>query len=383
MHITRRRALVPAFTAAGALLAVLTAAQSPSFTTITGEFGPGALYEIVMPTAAWNGELVVFAQGIGNPSAPIAPPTLGPLRDTLISQGFALVYTSRSVHGYGAVKDGMQRTHQLRGIFTETIGQPGRVYLIGRSLGGLISVMLAERFPEQYDGVVSGCGLLGGGSEELKYVADGRMLFDYFFPGVIPGTPFDVPPGVDFSPGSPTYNDVYDALVQGLSSPDQPTLQFARTANLQAMNAGEIVTAGLTVVGFTVVHGNNLMDLTNSHMPYDNHDTWYEGSEDDDALNAGVARFVSDPSAVNYFDHYYTPSGELHIPVLTLHKMRDPLVPIFHETKYADTVDSAGALDFLLQRTVDGFGHCGFPAAEAAAFSALVQWVQTGVKPLN
>ena len=383
MHITRRRALVPAFTAVGALLAVLTSAQSPSFTTITGEFGPGALYEIVMPTAAWNGELVVFAQGIGKPGDPIALPTPGPLRETLIGQGFALVYTSRSVNGYGAVKDGMQRTHQLRGIFVETVGQPRRVYLFGRSLGGLISVALAERFPGQYDGVLSGCGLLGGGAEELKYLGDGRVLFDYFFPGVIPGTAFDFPLEDDFSPGSPTYIAVYNALVQGLSSPDQPTLQFARTANLQAINATEIVAAGLTVVGFTVIQANNLIDLTNSHMPYDNSETWYSGSTNDSALNAGVARFVSDPSATNYMDHHYTPSGELHIPVLTLHKMRDPLVPIFHEAEYADRVDRAGASDYLLQRTVDGFGHCGFPAAEAAAFPALVQWVRTGVKPLN
>jgi hypothetical protein len=82
-------------------------------------------------------------------------------------------------------------------------------------------------------------------------------------------------------------------------------------------------------------------------------------------------------------EHYYTPSGELHIPVLTLHKTRDPLVPIFHEDSYADKVLGAGASDYFLRRTVNGFGHCGFPADEMLAFSALVQWVQTGVKPQN
>jgi pimeloyl-ACP methyl ester carboxylesterase len=382
MHTTRRTTVVPAFTAFAALLAVLAAGQSPPFTTITGEVGPGALYEIAMPTAPWNGDLVVFAQGIGNPSDPITLPTLGLLRETLTRQGFAVVDSSRSVNGYGAVKDGMIRTHQLRGIFAETIGQPRRVYLIGRSLGGLISVMLAERFPGQYDGVLSGCGLLDGGAAELKYVADGRVLFDYFFPGVITASPFDVPPD-DFSPGSPTFNAVKSALEQGLSSPDQLTLQFARTANLQASNAAEVVAAGLSVVGFTVIQANNLLDLTNSHMPYDNSKTWYAGSIDDDALNAGVARFFSDPSAVNYMEHYYTPSGELRIPVLTLHKARDPLVPIFHEEGYAEKVRGTGASQYLLQRTVDGFGHCGFLPAETAAFSALVQWVETGIKPQN
>jgi pimeloyl-ACP methyl ester carboxylesterase len=382
MHIVRRTTIVPAFTAFAALVAGLAAAQSPSFTTITGEFGPGAVYEIVMP-APWNGELVVFAQGIGDPADPVTLPSLGALRETLTGQGFAVASTSRSVNGYGAVKDGMQRTHQLRGIFVAMIGMPTRVYLLGRSLGGLISVMLAERFPGQYDGVLSGCGLLAGGAAELTYVGDARVLFDYFFPGVIPGSGFTVPPGVDFSPGSPTYNAVLAALSQGLLSPGQPTLQFARTAKLPGANAGEIVAAGMNVVGFTVIQGNDLLNLTNGHMPYDNSETWYSGSNDDDALNAGVAVYVPDPSATNYMEHYYTPSGELRIPVLTLHKTRDPLVPIFHEDRYAKTVQSAGASAYLLQRTVDGFGHCGFPAAEAAAFSALVQWVHTGVRPPN
>ena len=383
MQITRRTSIVPALMAFAVLLEGLPAAQSPSFTTIAGEIGPGALYEIVVPTGPWNGELVVFAQGIGQPSDPIDLPSVGTLRQTFTSQGFALVYTSRSVNGYGAVKDGMQRTHQLRGVFAETIGQPTRVYLMGRSLGGLIAVMLAERFPGQYDGVLSGCGLLGGGGEELKYVGDARLLFDYFFPGVIHGTPFDVPPYIHFAPGDPTYESVRNALLQGLVSPGQPTLQFARAANLQAANDSEIVAAGLQTVGFTLIQANDLIDVTHGHMPYDNSQTWYSGSEDDDALNAGVARYVSDPSASNYMDHYDTPTGTLRIPVLTLHKARDPLVPILHEAMYAAAVQSAGASEYLLQRTVDGFGHCGFPAAETAAFSALVQWVETGVRPQN
>lgn len=204
MRLVRNTIIGPA-TAFAILFAVLAAAQSPSFVTITGEIGPGALYAIAMPTGPWNGELVVFAHGIGRPSDPVALPSLSPLPEWLTSQGFALAYSSFSVNGYGAVKDGMQRTHQLRGIFAATVSQPTRVYLMGRSLGGLIAVMLAERFPGQYDGALTGCGLLGGGAEELRYVADARILFDYFFPGVIPGTAFEIPAGIDFSPGSETY----------------------------------------------------------------------------------------------------------------------------------------------------------------------------------
>ena len=210
-----------------------------------------------------------------------------------------------------------------------------------------------------------------------------EFFFGPFFPGVLPGRFFALPDGVDFAPGGPTYNAVLSALSEGLLSPDQRTLQFARTARLPGANVGEIVAAAMNVIGFTIIQGNELIDVTHGHMPYDNSATVYSGSLDDIALNAGVARFVSDPAAANYVDHYYTPGGDLRIPVLTLHATRDPLVPIFHEQLFAQAVQAAGRSDQLLQRTVDGFGHCGFPAAETTALSALVQWVHTGVKPQN
>jgi len=116
--------------------------------------------------------------------------------------------------------------------------------------------MLAERFPGQYDGVLSISGLLGGGAEEMKYLSDARILFDYFFPGVIPGTAVCIPPGVDFSPGGPTFMAVYNGLIGGLSSAGQPTLQFANTAKLPASNVPEIIFAGMYVAGFCVTHIN-------------------------------------------------------------------------------------------------------------------------------
>ena len=384
MQIIKRVTRVAAIMAFAVLLARLSVAQVPPYTLISGEIGPGSLYEIAMPTSPWNGELVIFAQGIGDPNEPVALPAVGPLRDNLTKQGFALMYTSRSVNGYGSLKDGMQRTHQLRGIFVDTIGQPTRVYLMGRSFGGLIAVMLAETFPGQYDGVLSGCGLLAGGAAELKYVGDARILFDYFFPGVIPFGPFDLPPDPVFLPGHTLYDAVLTALKAGLVSEGQPTVQFARTAKLEAVGPAEIVDAGLAVIGFNVRQAHDLLEVTHGHMPFDNTATWYSGSNDDAALNDGVAQYVEDPSAANYMQHYYTPTGDLHIPVLTLHRARDPIAPnLLHEPTYAGRVADAGTSAFLLQRTVDGFGHCGFPAAETSAFSALVQWVKTGVKPLN
>lgn len=371
-----------------AVLADLVSSADPvlgslAFTSIRGTIGPGAQYEIAMPTGPWNGELVVFAHGMASPNEPVSLPDAASLANLVTSQGFALIYSSFSENGY-AVKDGMQRTHQLRGVFTSRVRRPTRTYLVGASLGGLISVMLAERFPGQYDGVLSLSGLLGGGLEDMRYLTDARILFEYFFPGVIPGTPLYVPPGVDFSPGGATYMAIYSALMGGLFSPGQPTLQFANTAKLPAANIPEIVSAGMYAMGFCVIHINGVLELTNGHLAYDNTSTVYSGSADDAALNAGVARYSSDPSAVKYMLRYYTPTGELRVPVVALHTARDPIVPVFHMAMYAEAVEKAGASEYLLQRIIDAFGHGGFPDADVAAgFDTMVQWVRTGVKPAS
>lgn len=402
MHITRDNTIVPMF-ASIALVAVTASAQAPPFTTMTGEIGPGALYEIAMPTTPWNGELVVYAHGIVPPYAPIAlsgEPKFLELREKLTSQGFALVYSSYSVNGWAGMKDGAKRTHQLRGVFESRVSLPTRVYVIGESMGGLIAVKLVETFPGQYDGALSLCGVLAGGVETVRYLADARLVFDYFFPGVVPGTIFDVPPGVDFTPGGPTYNAVLAALTAGLFSEGQPTLQFARAAKVPAIGPAEIVSAGMNIVGMTMVQAPSLLELTTGHTPYDNNNTEYsvcagtqgecspEEQAANAALNAGIARYASDPSAINYLEHYYQPTGDLRVPVLTLYTARDPISPIFHEQTFRAAVHGAGAEDNLSQLQVDAFGHCGLPTfkfpdfqAVTEAFSALVHWVREGVKP--
>ena len=376
-----------------ALASMPVGSQSPTFTTITGEVGPGALYEIALPTGVWNGDLVVYAHGIGGrvPSAPIALPDYDPkfraFRESVASQGFALVYSSYSVNGYGMMKDGTQRTHQLRGLFASSVGQPSRTYLVGDSMGGLIAVKLVESFPDQYNGALSLCGILAGGVETVSYLVDAKLVFDYFFPGVAPDSLAESSP-IDFSPGSPTYEGVRAALVGGLSSPGLPTRQFATAAKLPAIGAAEMVQGGMAVIGMNVTQGPNLLDVTNGHMFYDNSRTWYTGSDDDVALNAGIARYVSDPSAINYLEHYYRPSGALRVPLLTLSTARDPISPKFHEARYKEAAVQAGAESYLLQLEVDAFGHCGLPTfaypdfrAVTGAFSTLVAWVSTGVKP--
>src|SRR5262249_22506022 len=162
-----------------------------------GEIGPGALYALDVPEN-WNGDLVVYVHGYTEESgAPVALPQIGYLRDPLLARGFAGATSSFSSNRY-ALKEGFIQSPQLSGLFTSKFAAPRRTLLVGQSLGGIIVLKLAETFPDQYDGAVIGCGVAGGTRDEIQYIGNVRVLFDYFYPGVLPGSLLDVPPGVNF-----------------------------------------------------------------------------------------------------------------------------------------------------------------------------------------
>ncbi len=131
--------------------------------------------------------------------------------------------------------------------------------------------------------------------------------------------------------------------------------------------------AALNAIGFNIRFTNDLLGRTHGHSFFDNMATAYPSSVD-----ALVQRYSATPDALNYLKHYYTPTGQIQAPMLTLHTTRDPVVPLFHETIY-----SALAPAYLLvQRTVDRFGHCAFNQQEVLnAFDDLVLWVTEGTRP--
>ena len=355
----------------------------PGVREVVGETGPGSSYALLVP-AEWNGELVVYAHGY---IQPFFEPTLdveaviAPVRDSLLREGFAFAYSSWSETGY-AVRDGAQRTHQLNGLFTSAFGSPTRTYLLGLSLGGLVVESLAERFPGQYDGTLALCGVMGGGMYNAAYVADFRLLFDVFFPGVLPGSVQAMPAGAIVAPGSELFNRILGALStpQGvgrameMAAMDQVALQYA--------SINELISSFIQVLGYQVNGANALSERLQGHWFYDNTGVRYTGSSDDDAVNAAVARYPASPSAENYMAHWWEPAGAIDAPFVTLHTSRDPLVPARVEAIFAETVAGAGNGALLLQRTTDAFGHCAFTDRQVLeSFRSLQQWVATGDRP--
>lgn len=347
---------------------------------IDGEIGPGANYEVDIP-ADWNGDLVLYAHGYLDPSIDVSeePNANGQLlRGDLLARGFGFGWTSFSENGF-AVKDGAQRVHQLRGVFTSHFGVPNETYVIGTSMGGLIALELAERYPSQYAGALLRCGTISGNKPAVDYIWNIRALFDYFFPGVLPGDALTVPVGLSFNA------DVVPAALPAILSnlPAAMEMSGVDQLDLQWANVSELVNGILYGLFFHTIGTADLLDRTHGHVFFDNAETAYSGSSDDVALNAGIDRFSATPDALTYLDHWYQPTGDIDIPVLTLHATRDPVAPMFHETAYAARVASAGKSNLLLQRSVNRFGHCGVTIAETVdSFADLVDWVETGVKPI-
>ena len=96
-------------------------------------------------------------------------------------------------------------------------------------MGGLITVDVAENATGKYDGALSICGVVAGSPAHFQRLGDGRVLFDYFFPGVMPGDLLHTP-NLDYSVGGPFWTSVANALAAGFAAPGNPTLQFATVA---------------------------------------------------------------------------------------------------------------------------------------------------------
>ncbi|HEX9128696.1 MAG TPA: hypothetical protein VF850_05985 [Gemmatimonadaceae bacterium] len=387
--------------------------SGPWARVVEGETGPGSLYALYIP-AQWNGDAIYYAHGIRPPLDPITlndQDNFFEVRDALGALGYAFAYSSFSENGL-AVKDGAQRIHQLRGLLSSALpGNPQRNYLTGYSLGSLVALELGERFPGQYDGVLAMCGMVGGTPLELRYVGDVRALFDTYYPGVLPGNVISVPstpPTVaqvqSLVIGAITPTAVNPQAALGLfaiASTAQTPLAYVPIGSLGDPSSPafqSLVGSLITALYYQLLGTPDVLGRTHGHSPYDNRTTTYTMGTPAvpvpalipiiqgmiAASNRSVRRYDITPDAQNYLERYYVPTGNLKIPVVSVHNLWDPLVPFFHEPAFANIVASAGASDMLLQRGVPNYGHCNFPTPlVVSSFQTLATWVTTGVKPVS
>lgn len=358
----------------------------------------GAAYRVEVP-ANWNGKLVMYAHGYagtGNTLVVSNPQ----IRRHLIANGYAWAASSYTKNYYD-VRAGVEDTNALALAFNKIaaansrpLAAPSRIYITGVSMGGHITAAAIEdeAFTTannrlRYNGAVPMCGVLGD-----------TELFDYFA----------------------------GAQVSAQSLAGVATYPFTQWADIQAQVTAALFTQFPTAPVTTTTLGNRyksvLKNLTGGERPLFDLSLAYGGSFsavwgvfggdgtvngilnkpvidtnrftytiDNDAaatatLNATAQKLTADPEAnrLRRDGLRWIPvtSGNIHIPVVTLHTLGDLYVPFSMEQIYQKRVAARGNGQWLVQRAIRGATHCDFTVAEQVeAFDAMIRWERDGVKP--
>ena len=341
----------------------------------------GAIYRICMPPNWWwNGDLVIYAHGYVAATEPVAIPEdqlclpgSGPcLPDIINVLGYAFATTSYSTNGL-AVQQGVADVVDLVNVFAQTHGQPENVYLIGVSEGGLVTALTTEQFANVFDGGVAACGPVGDFRYQVNYFGNFRAVFDYFYPGLIPGDPVNVPPAL-----VPVWADYYQAHVKPVIF---DPANASKLQQLMAVSKAPVDPADPTAsteisvedaLWYQVV-GTNDATAKLGGQPFDNQRVWYRGSVNDWQLNLLVQRIAADPVALAEINAHYQTSGVLTSPLVTLHTTLDQQVPYTHEVSYRLKTLFAGSGLKHINIPVQRYGHCEFTTTEAlTAFGVML-----------
>jgi len=295
------------------------------------------------------------------------------------SLGYDFVTTSYRKNGL-AVKEGVLDVRDLA-LALKASHPTANIYLIGGSEGGLVTTLVAEKYPSAIKAGLAMCGPIGDFPKQINYFGDARVVFDYFFPGVIPGSPVAIPDAtlLAWSSGAlPT------AVVMALGGNASKTSQYLKVTKIPYDPAipGSMTETVLGVLWYNIFATNETRQelfgapvnlATNQGQPFNNKYKWYTGSLNDWLLNKTIARFSADPKALTEINKYYQTSGKLSIPLVTLHNTQDPADPYWHETLYNLKVLASGSASKHVNLPVFRVGHCNFTAGEAVfAFSVML-----------
>jgi pimeloyl-ACP methyl ester carboxylesterase len=339
--------------------------------------GNGALYLICVPSV-WNGSLIVYAHGFVSPFDPVAiqDDIVGGAKasEIVTAQGFAFATTSYRENGL-IVFEAEQDLLRLVQTFKRLIGPPrGSTIAAGVSEGAQIAVLAAERHPQLFDGALAACGAIGDFAAQINHFDDFRVLFDFFFSGVIPGSVIAVPDAVIQAwllplgaPGS-----LRTLVLAALAANPVATVQLFAAAGIALPPTPPLIGATvLQVLNYNILESGDAAQRLVGQS-FDNTDRIYPSPVD----NSAVPRFAADQSALSQVKAKFDTDGRLSIPVVTIHNLFDPVVPYFHEALYAAKVQQAGAAALLTQipgqQLESPGGHCVFTPAEVQAALSLL-----------
>jgi pimeloyl-ACP methyl ester carboxylesterase len=327
----------------------------------------GAVYQIEIPDD-WNGGLVMWMHGFGEfePEANVAPPDF---RRYLIGTGYAWAASSYSTTSLIPHR-GADETAALWDYFVREHGRPDWTYASGLSMGGWSSHIAAERYGDRYDGALALCGAAGT-------VPGLRISAEYFVAGAYVA-------GVrqsEYDSSQDIARLIDERIRPALAEPDKRAL-FDRIMVDLTGGPRAFAVEGIRDEEDTNFARAGLIVAARLAPP---RDAPYRLGPDNPVTTEEFNRdAVVIPTSDGYdeFSAGMEVTGDLAMPLITLHTTGDGQVPINQAQILRDRVEAAGRSDRLVQRVIEDAGHCGFSTSEQeAAFQALVDWVEHGVEP--
>jgi len=351
----------------------------------------GGTYRIEVPDN-WNGELVLWAHGNRADTGPngslVASESVGAtpggvtagqvagaelFRQHLIRSRFA--WAASSYRCNGSIQGiGLLDTLRLLEEFPTLAGvsRPDRVYLLGASMGGGITLRAMHLLPTTFAGALAMCPASPSlGDFRASLVAAAEAIS-----------------GVRLRPG--TFEADLAAMLAVLGTPPNYTQKGRQLASVQiSISGGD---RPFALEGLAPRFEANLREAVRQPTiirASTNRDTRYTLDErlglTAAALNQMVTRVVPDETLRGPQSPYLEVSsldGRIQRPLMTIHGTGDLQVPIGGQRALRRIVDSAGTSNLLVQRIMRIPGHCRFSNEEQIqSFDALVTWVREGIRP--
>jgi len=382
-------------------LAVMCLQARAATQEISGQLASGAWYRIAVPEGWQAGGVIVLYQHGFDFSTPSGPPSLGPLKDLALSEGYAVAASSFRTRGW-ALFHAIDDNRDLLGVFAQRVGMPGYMLPFGGSMGGLIALRLAEAegFPP-VPGVFTMCPAAAGARVwdtaidlRLAYATVCRdagelshgeaPLWWAFNLDAIPDNLGDL----SNLAGVVDNAQVIEALAQinrctGLNLPAYLRNESMRRRLAQLMTFSHISDEKffLTNLGYSTFVLADLVRAPDKLAGLNPFMTAGVDYRDDAQIDAGIERIVADPLAWQALHAASDFRGRIgSAKVLSLHTSKDELVIPGNE-------DYIRAVLPEQQRTLaivaeDAPTHCGFNLAEGVAgWEALRAWIAGAPQP--
>ncbi len=358
----------------------------------------GSEYRILVP-ANWNGTLLVYAHAGLTTALEVVPqtyPQASPaLEEQLQSAGYALAASFYP----DSEKEAPRQTRALTNFFNGQVGKPLRTIVWGASTGGTVALQMAEDHPAPYDGAIAVAPVGAGGARD----ADSSLRYGLAYAAVF-GWPDE---------WWGTIEDLRDDLWGNEATLIMPVFQWASNENYAQWEFVRLVMQlpygawwdydesiglwGYAIDGWKATAYRSYLEKVCGGRVAQNIGDVYTLTDEEKQYLAGLGLdadqllawmntktyIAARRSARNIAElQYGTPSGKLRRPVITMHGMYDPIVPVSHEAAYRVLVDAANSADLLVQTYVNQPGHIAFSAEQyLATLRAMESWLDTGVRP--